>query len=236
MAENSFLKLFLWASAFPFILVSRFLEAIRARGIMFDIQNCLLAIDSANHVPKQYLDALIAAEDHRNALHPGVDPIAMTRALAARVLFSRNEGASTIEQQFVRVVTNRYERSLSRKLKEQVLALSIARRRSKKQIAAAYLSIAYFGTLHRGLHYLAINYREPIEHAGMEFVLGAISRLKYPEPPQRTECWEVKITNRAGYIRRRAENKANKALQSDQSTMSCLSLSREPRHRALAAE
>lgn len=236
MAERAVLKLFLWIASSPIILVSRAFEAIGVASIGADVKKCVQCIDSAMYVPSRYVDALISAEDHRNSLHPGVDPIAMVRAAVVRVRFSRLEGASTIEQQFVRVVTNRYERSLFRKLREQVLAIAVVRHRSKRQIAAAYLSVAHFGTKYSGLLSLAGDFQSKLEHVDMEFVYEAISRLKYPEPSHITDSWKSRISHRCAYIRRREEARANKALQTDQSTMSCLLLAQKARHHALAAE
>ncbi len=236
MAERTVLKLLMWIASSPIILISRALEAIGVASIRADVKKCVQCIDSAMNIPSRYIDTLISAEDHRNSLHPGVDPVAMIRAVVVRVRFSRLEGASTIEQQFVRVVTSRHERSLIRKLREQVLAIAVVRHRSKRQIAAAYLSVAHFGTRYSGLLALAGNFQSKLEHADMDFVYEAISRLKYPEPSHASDSWKSRISHRCAYIRRREEARANKALQSAQSTMSCLLLAQKPRHHALAAE
>ena len=75
----------------------------------------------------------------------------MIRALSVRIRHGTIQGASTIEQQFVRVMSGRYERSVARKLREQALAIAISRRREKKQVAAAYLSVAFYGSARRGV-------------------------------------------------------------------------------------
>src|SRR5262245_58755153 len=54
---------------------------------------------------------LVSGEDHRHGRHPGFDCVAIGRAIWRRLTQGANEGASTIEQQIVRVTTNRYERS-----------------------------------------------------------------------------------------------------------------------------
>lgn len=113
-----------------------------------DIERCLHVIDTSGDViPQRFIEALIVAEDRRNAVHPGVDPIAMIRAVVARMKYNKIEGGSTIEQQFVRAVSGRQERSLQRKIREQALAIAVLRRRSKSQIAAAYLSVAFYGSV-----------------------------------------------------------------------------------------
>ena len=61
------------------------------------------------------------------------------------MFFHKHEGASTIEQQLVRVLTNDYERTLKRKLKEIYLASHLRKYADKETIAIAYLDIAYYG-------------------------------------------------------------------------------------------
>jgi penicillin-binding protein 1A len=128
-----------------------------------DIQHCLGAVDALNEkVPYSFVDVLISAEDHRSSLHLGVDPIAMIRAFLVRIFKGKIEGASTIEQQFVRTITGRFERTISRKVREQALAIAVSRRRSKYAIASAYLSVAFYGTGCvglKGLYGLPLNFR-----------------------------------------------------------------------------
>ena len=68
-------------------------------------------------------DAVIAVEDHRFYLHPGVDPIAMARAVVYNVSpGGGRQGGSTITQQLARTLYLSNARSYSRKLKEATLA------------------------------------------------------------------------------------------------------------------
>lgn len=88
---------------------------------------------------------LVSGEDHRDGAHPGFDSWAICRALVRRVLSDRREGASTIEQQMVRVITNRFERTLRRKVREVFLASLVASHFPKEQIPSVYLLIGYYG-------------------------------------------------------------------------------------------
>ena len=75
------------------------------------------------YVPSLILKRLlISGEDHRYFLHPGFDVIAICRAIWRRLAWGVREGASTIEQQTVRVLKGRYERTLRRKVHEILLA------------------------------------------------------------------------------------------------------------------
>ncbi|MGH2785207.1 MAG: transglycosylase domain-containing protein [Actinomycetota bacterium] len=95
-------------------------------------------------IPVQVREAFIAVEDERFWSHPGVDPIAIMRAVAANVGGDR-EGASTITQQVVKNSSVLTERTLWRKLTEAVTAIRIDRRYSKEQILEAYLNSIYLG-------------------------------------------------------------------------------------------
>lgn len=112
-----------------------------------------------------YLRALFALEDKRFAWHPGVDPLAVVRALASNVTKGRRvSGASTLTMQLVRVLEPR-PRTLVSKVIESFRAMQLELRLSKDDILAGYLqfvpygrnvegveaaSLAYFG--HRATH------------------------------------------------------------------------------------
>lgn len=102
-----------------------------------------------DQIPAVMRDATIAVEDRRFRSHPGVDPIALARitrfAIVNRGNGRRLQGASTITQQVARTIflSNRY--SISRKLREGVLALALERKFTKDQILELYLNKVYFG-------------------------------------------------------------------------------------------
>lgn len=201
MAENFILTLMIKVLAFPFVILSRIAEVFNFWNIRTDIVRCLNVINSSSDIiPPLFVVGLIAAEDHRNILHPGVDPIAMLRAGIVRIRSKQVEGASTIEQQFVRTVSGRYKRSLQRKISEQSLAIAVLRRSSKSQIANAYLSIAFYGSGCVGLDGLKRHCGDLLETTELTIVLGMIARLKYPEPIHHTKSWREKIDQRVQYI------------------------------------
>jgi len=69
------------------------------------------------NVPEIIVRALVAGEDHRFYQHSGVDFIGILAALRRSMWQRRIYGASTINQQLIRVLTNRYERTLKKKNK-----------------------------------------------------------------------------------------------------------------------
>lgn len=88
---------------------------------------------------------LVALEDDRFWLHPGVDPIALTRAALAYLRTGRiSEGGSTITMQLARLLEPR-PRNIGSKAVEILRALQIERRMTKREILAAYLTMAPYG-------------------------------------------------------------------------------------------
>ena len=103
----------------------------------------LLAFGS---VPRLFIERLIAVEDRRYFDHPGVDIKGISRALVANVIAGRmRQGGSTITQQLVKNLYLTRERSLRRKFQEALMALSLERRYSKRDILEAYLNEIYLG-------------------------------------------------------------------------------------------
>jgi penicillin-binding protein 1C len=103
-----------------------------------------------DRLPDALLRATLAAEDARFFHHPGIDPIAIVRALWHDVRARRMiEGGSTLTQQAVKVLIHR-DRSAAGKLREAVLALRLEHRLSKREILALYLSVAPYGNQLQG--------------------------------------------------------------------------------------
>jgi penicillin-binding protein 1A len=110
-------------------------------------------------VPEHFIHALLAMEDARFYYHPGIDPIAMTRAAVANYRGGRvKQGASTLTQQLAKFSLLTNERSYRRKLHEAVVALWLEVHLSKSQILEHYLSGAYFGDGVFGLRAAALHY------------------------------------------------------------------------------
>ena len=125
---------------------------------------------------------LVSGEDHRCLWHPGCDPAAICRALWRRVARGSREGASTIEQQVVRTITGRYERTLRRKLREVVLAVLVAAAFPKSVLPAVYLGIAYYGWRMNGYRQACMRLRLGPRTLSLDDAAALVARLKYPEP------------------------------------------------------
>jgi penicillin-binding protein 1C len=94
---------------------------------------------------QEFLRRLIAIEDERFWLHPGVDPIAVARAgLSFARKGEATSGASTLTMQTARLLEPR-PRTIPSKLIEMVRALQIERRLTKREILALYLTLTPYG-------------------------------------------------------------------------------------------
>jgi penicillin-binding protein 1A len=133
----------------------------------------------------------------------------MLRALLVWVRTGRIQGASTIEQQLVRVVLERYERTLRRKFREQLVAVALSFKRPKAQIAKAYLGHAFYGSGLYGLAALADICKPNLETTSQDSISHVVARLKYPEPLSPTSEWRQKIRIRVQYIANRLQRSAN---------------------------
>ncbi|MGB5078301.1 MAG: PBP1A family penicillin-binding protein [Sphingorhabdus sp.] len=99
-----------------------------------------------NQLPTEMKDAMIAVEDRRYYMHPGVDPIGITRSFWMRAVKGRwTQGGSTITQQLARNIYLNSNKEFGRKIREIILALAIETKFSKEEILELYLNKVYFG-------------------------------------------------------------------------------------------
>ena len=97
-------------------------------------------------LPSEMKDAMVAVEDRRYYMHPGVDPIGITRSVYVRTVEGRwTQGGSTITQQLARNIYLNSNKEFGRKIREVILALAMETKFSKDQILELYLNKVYFG-------------------------------------------------------------------------------------------
>lgn len=144
---------------------------------------------------------LVVAEDHRFYHHPGYDIVGICRAIYKDVFKGKREGASTIEQQLVRVLTADYRYSIKRKIKEIYLAAQIHHLADKYTLACAYLEFANYGTDYQGLERILKKFDARLEPNMDDTVCAEIvARLKYPEPRRLNPARKAQIRMRTNYI------------------------------------
>ena len=97
-------------------------------------------------VPRRFTEVLVRFEDKRFFAHPGVDPLAVARAVRQNLRAGRVEsGASTITMQVVRLARKNRPRTFAEKLREAGLALRLETSLSKAGILALFAAHAPFG-------------------------------------------------------------------------------------------
>lgn len=112
-------------------------------------------------LPRYVHGAFVAVEDRRFYQHDGVDVVGIASAIRDNLL-GASRGASTITQQLVGnmhpTIINRADRSLSRKVREQIAAREMEKRYTKLEILEAYLNQIHFGRNWYGIESAARHY------------------------------------------------------------------------------
>jgi penicillin-binding protein 1A len=158
-------------------------------------------IDYAD-MPPMLVNAFIAAEDQNFWTHPGIDIQGITRALANNALRAMGRdttlsGASTITQQVAKNFFLTSERTISRKIKEAILALRLERSFSKQHILTLYMNQIFLGARAYGVGAAALMYfNKPVSELSLAECAFLASLPKAPN--NRTRAVE-----RRNYVLRR---------------------------------
>lgn len=120
--------------------------------------------------------AVVAAEDKDFYEHSGVSVRGIIRAAWANLTGGEiSQGGSTITQQYVKnAVLQDPSRTVTRKLKELVLAIKLERRYSKDQILGFYINTIYLG---RGAYGFEAAARSYFDKPAVELTLGEAAYL-----------------------------------------------------------
>jgi penicillin-binding protein 1A len=103
------------------------------------------AIVKIKEVPDVMRMAILAAEDERFYQHGGVDYLSVMRAALSNLTGGAQQGAGTITMQVARNFFLTRERTLTRKLREVLLAYKIENNLSKDEILELYLNQIFLG-------------------------------------------------------------------------------------------
>ncbi len=99
-----------------------------------------------DQVTDKFEKAITCYEDKRFFYHPGIDPLAVSRAIRLNLKSGHTvSGASTITMQVIRLARNGKSRTLKEKLIEMVMALRLELTTGKKEILSLFASHAPFG-------------------------------------------------------------------------------------------
>lgn len=140
-----------------------------------------------NEIPKDFVNALLAAEDNQFFHHFGLDLPGIVRAMLANLKAGRVvQGGSTITQQTAKNLFKRESRSIEAKIKELLYALRLEHRYSKEKILEFYTNQFFVSGNGHGLG-VASRYffdKEPKELTLLEcaFIAGSVKRPNYYNP------------------------------------------------------
>lgn len=112
-----------------------------------------------SEVADKFEQCITTYEDKRFFYHPGLDPVALVRAVKQNLQHAHTiSGGSTITMQVMRLSTGHRKRNIWNKLKEMILAVRLECSYRKKSILALYASNAPFGSNVVGLDAAAWRY------------------------------------------------------------------------------
>jgi len=110
-----------------------------------------------SEIPEKLQKAVINYEDQYFYMHPGINPVALVRAVYLNAKHGKvMSGGSTITMQLARMLLNR-PRTIGHKLREMILAVKLEILHSKSEILKEYLCHAPYGSNIRG--YIAASHR-----------------------------------------------------------------------------
>ena len=100
-----------------------------------------------NHEMPGYIsETLLAIEDHRFYMHPGVDPVGIVRSVWVDITTGqRAQGGSTLTMQIARNLFLTQDKTFIRKFKEIAIAANLEWRYNKEEILNMYMNKVYFG-------------------------------------------------------------------------------------------
>ncbi|MBW5424629.1 penicillin-binding protein [Streptomyces sp. BG9H] len=102
--------------------------------------------------------AVIAAENETFYEDSGVSPTGLARAVVSMAGGGETQGGSTITQQYVKNTYLSQDQTVTRKVKEFVIALKVDRKKSKAEILKGYLNTSWFGRGANGIEAAAHAY------------------------------------------------------------------------------
>lgn len=185
------------------------------RSSLINIHRAVLKIDAERWKIDQNprltkLEKLVLLlEDRRFFEHNGIDWRSVIREGQRFLARKRHGGASTIDMQLFRTVSDRYERTIRRKVREWFGTAILQRKFTKLEILRIYLEVAYFGTGLRGaLDAAKALFPNTIDldawylednDLTLDQAAQIASLLVYPKPRIPDLNWQSKVRRRANY-------------------------------------
>lgn len=166
---------------------------------------------SLDRIPNHLIQAFVAGEDARFFHHKGLDYLAISRAFLKNIFSGEIvQGGSTITQQVVKSLLLSPEKSLSRKIREAILAFKIEKYLSKEEILYLYLNQIYLGHGAYGVAAAAANYfgksveelnlSESAMLAGLPQAPSKYSPHQHPEQAKRRQTYILNRMVEEGFL------------------------------------
>lgn len=115
---------------------------------------------TANEIPTDLVNAIIAIEDHRFFNHRGVDIVRIGGSFLHN-LHGGSQGGSTLTQQLIKLTyfsTSASDRTLSRKIQEAWLATQLEKKATKQEILTHYVNKVFMANGNYGMQTAAKSY------------------------------------------------------------------------------
>jgi len=214
MAENTITAMVRADDGQPVALLELEPEEIR---LFFGPQRERRRLVAIDEVPRHLIFAVLAAEDSRFYQHHGIDLRGIARAFATNLRHgSVRQGGSTLTQQLAKNYFLTAERTLSRKLKEMLIALIIELNYDKNEILEIYLNEIYLGQkgsvsingigeaadFYFGKPVSRLSRAEAATLAGMIKAPNRYSPYHHPEDCRRRRNFVLRAMHRKGWLTR----------------------------------
>lgn len=171
-------------------------------------------------IPKDVVNAFLAAEDDSFFEHGGINYLAIIRAQLANLRAGHTvQGGSTITQQVAKTLLLSNERTIVRKIKDVLLAIEMEKTLSKEDIIYLYLNQIFFGENSYGISMAAETYfRKPVKDLKLEEIAILAGLPKAPSAysptknPVRAKERQVYVLNRMATVGFITKEQAEKAI------------------------
>lgn len=162
-------------------------------------------------IPKRVIGAFLSAEDQGFYIHEGVDVFGIIRAALTNLQNvgrdKRPMGASTITQQVAKNMLLTNEVSISRKVKEIILASRIEKTLSKDRILEIYLNEIFLGNRSYGVAAAALNYfNKSLDELSLAEAAYLAALPKGPNNYHPVRNYEVAVARRNWVLSRMEED------------------------------
>ena len=154
------------------------------------------------NIPLNLRHAILAAEDKNFYSESAFSPTGILRAIYHNITGGSLQGGSTITQQYAKTAFLTQSRTVTRKIKELVIATKLESQQSKDQIFESYLNTIYFGRGSYGVSTAAqVYFNRTVNQLsiGQDAVIAAILNSPGYYDPQ-SVAGLARLKNRFSYV------------------------------------